>query len=68
MEYWDSYFYLYGVGGLLFFLALFLGLKKGVLNLKRKEDQKLMIAFIFAYVAYASFHAFWNFQAIGAMK
>ena len=67
-EYWSSYLYLYGIGGVLFFGIILFALKKGVLNLKKSQDKKLLVGFLFAYFSYAGFHAFWNFQAIGAMK
>ncbi|MBD64636.1 MAG: hypothetical protein CME62_05490 [Halobacteriovoraceae bacterium] len=67
-QYWESYLYLYGVGGALFFFAFFLGVKKGVLDLKSREGKKLMFGFLFAYFAYAGLHALWNLSAIGAVK
>jgi hypothetical protein len=66
--YWTSYLYLYGVGGVLFFSAIILGFKKKVITLSKKNDRQLLMGFLFAYFAYAGVHAFWNFQAIGAMK
>jgi len=68
MEHWASYFYLYGVGGILFFFAIYLGFAKKVICLSNSSDKKLVIGFIFSYLMYAAIHAFWNFQAIGALK
>lgn len=67
-EHWISFFYLYGVGGLLFFGAISLGLNKKVINLKHKTDQRLFVGFLIAYFSYALFHAWWNFKAIGALS
>jgi hypothetical protein len=66
--YWTSYLYLYGVGGVLFFGAIVLGINKKVIVLGKKDDRRLLMGFFFAYFAYASFHAFWNFQAIGGVQ
>lgn len=67
-EHWISFLYLYGVGGVLFFGAIFVGFTKGVLNLKYKTDKRLLIGFFIAYLGYALFHAWWNFKAIEALS
>lgn len=65
-SHWESFLYLYGVGGVLFFFAIAMGLNKQVINLKNKTDKKLFFGFILAYVMYALFHALWNVKAIEA--
>jgi len=67
-EHWMSFFYLYGVGGFFFFGAIYLGFSKKVINFNNKTDRKLVLGFLIAYFMYAGIHAFWNFQAIGAIK
>ena len=68
MEHWESFLYLYGVGGILFFTAIYLGLSKNVINMQNKTDRKLIIGFLIAYFMYVIIHAVWNLAAIGAMK
>lgn len=65
-SHWTSFLYLYGVGGILFFLAIALGLNKQVINLKNKTDRNLFFGFIIAYFMYAIAHGVWNLKAIEA--
>ena len=67
-DYWSSYLYLYGVGGVLFYGVILLSLKKGVISLNKKSDKQLLFGFLMAYFLYAGAHAYWNIQAIGALK
>lgn len=65
---WNSFLYLYGVGGVLFFGVIILALKKNVIGFQKSQDKKLLFGFIFAFFLYAGVHALWNIAAIGAMK
>lgn len=65
MEHWSSFIYLYGVGGVLFFFAIFLGLKKNVIRLNNQTDRRLLMSLLGAYLLYAGFHLVWNIFAIG---
>ncbi|MCK5072480.1 MAG: hypothetical protein KAQ98_03580 [Bacteriovoracaceae bacterium] len=64
MQHWYSFIYLYLVGGILFGLALFLGVKKGVLRLKLKHDRAVFFCILGAYVFYFLFQGIWNIWAI----
>lgn len=64
MEHWYSFIYLYGIGGVLFCLAITMGLKKKVLKLNRKTDRKVLICLIGAYIIYFAAQGLWNTWAL----
>jgi len=64
MEYWISFIYLYGVGGILFFGVIILAINKKVLLLSRKTDRWRLGALVFAYIFYFCFQGIWNYLAI----
>jgi len=54
---WLPYLYLYLVGGLFFFLGLFLIKKYGAIDLSKKQHRFWMKVMIFGYFYFAAFHA-----------
>ena len=64
MEHWYSFIYLYLVGGILFSLALYLGIRKGVLKLNRSQDRRMMYCIVGAFLFYFIFQGLWNIWAI----
>jgi hypothetical protein len=66
MEHWISFIYLYGIGGIIFCIPIFLGIKKGVLKLNRKTDRRILYGLLSAYWGYFAFQGVWNILAIGS--
>ncbi|MBN22057.1 MAG: hypothetical protein CL678_12320 [Bdellovibrionaceae bacterium] len=66
MEHWISYLYLYGVGGFLFSIPVYLGIKKGVLKLNRTQDRLILIGLIGGLLFYAILQGLWNWYAISS--
>ncbi len=58
---WTSFFYLYGVGGLVFVGSLVLALRRGALDLKTSDGRKVLWFLILGYAAYMAFHALTQF-------
>lgn len=54
---WLPYLYLYVVGGLFFFLGLFLIKKYGAIDLTKKQHRFWMKVMIFGYFYFAALHA-----------
>jgi len=55
---WLSFFYLYGVGGIIFFIGIRLIKKTGALNLKLKRHRFWYKVMIFGYFYFVALHAF----------
>jgi hypothetical protein len=53
---WLPYIYLYGVGGLCFFAGLFLVLKSGALDLKRRQHRRWLGVLLFGLLWYMGLH------------
>lgn len=64
MQPWYSFIYLYAVGGLLFGLAIFCGVKKRVLKLERKTDRRILYGMLGAYLFYFCIQGVWNILAL----
>lgn len=66
MEHWYSFIYLFGIGGLIFCIPIYLGLKKGVLKPHRFNDRGILVRVFTAYIAYFVVQGLWNIWAIGS--
>jgi hypothetical protein len=55
---WLSFFYLYGVGGIIFFIGIRIIRKTGALNLKLKRHRFWYRVMIFGYFYFVAIHAF----------
>ena len=55
---WLSFFYLYGVGGIIFFIGIRIIKKTGALNLKLRRHRFWYRVMIFGYFYFVVFHAF----------
>ena len=63
MSIWSSFIYQYAVGGFFFFLALFLGIRKGVLKMDRRGDRITLAVLIGGLLFYFCFHGLWMLWA-----
>ncbi len=61
---WLPYLYLYGVGGLFFFIGMILILKMGSLDRRRKRDRFWLKILLFGYFYYAFIHLFLTYAAL----
>lgn len=64
MEHWYSFLYLYVVGGMLFGLAIALGIRKRVLRLERAADRRILVGMIGTYLLYFTLQGVWNILAV----
>ncbi len=62
---WLPYIYLYGMGGLLFFMGIFVTLKAGSFNLRRKSHKNWFFVLMFGFVWFLVMHGCWTLAAIG---
>ena len=53
---WLPYLYLYGVGGLFFFAGLYLVIKSGALDLKRRSHRRGLGVLLFGLFWYMGIH------------
>lgn len=53
---WLPYIYLYGAGGVIFFVGLWMVLKSQGFDKKRPADRKWIGILVFGFVYYASLH------------
>lgn len=61
---WTSYFYLYGFGGMLFLVGIYLILRTRACQLGRGHDTFWFKVLIFGYCFYAFMHAAWTLLAL----
>lgn len=54
---WLPFIYLYGVGGIFFFAGMYIIVKSGSLNLKRKHHRNWFITLISGYIFFMVIHA-----------
>lgn len=59
--YASSYWYQYGVGGLIFLLGLWLCWRNGDLDLTRAQDRRFLYYCLFGMLAYALGQGFFQF-------
>ena len=64
MEYWYSFIYLYGVGGILVAIATYLGIKNRVIKLERAKDRHVLYGIVGAFALYFSLQGVWTIFAI----
>jgi hypothetical protein len=55
---WLPFFYLYGVGGAIFFTGMYIIIKSGSLNLNRKNHKWWVKVLFGGYFFFMSLHAF----------
>ena len=55
---WLSFFYLYGVGGFIFFLGIHIIKKTGAINLKLRRHRFWYRVMLIGYVYFVALHAF----------
>lgn len=60
-----SFLYLYTVGGLLFVGGLWLGVKRGAVDLQDRHGRRTVIMLLGGYAAYILFHALTQFVLPG---
>jgi hypothetical protein len=58
-SYWFPFVYQYIIGGLFFFLGLYIAVKKNVLTLSNMEDRKVFIQLIIGLLLYGFVHGTW---------
>lgn len=56
-----SWYYMYGVGGLIYLLGVIAGLKTGVLDLSIKKDRNVFVGMTACLVLFAGVHALFQF-------
>ena len=62
---WLPYLYLYGVGGIFFFIGVFIILRSKSLKLDRPSHKSWFYILLFGFLNYMGIHAFFIFSAIG---
>jgi hypothetical protein len=60
-----SFFYLYGVGGVLFLASLVLLLRRGALDLQTGHGKRILLFLLVGYGAYIAYHAATQFVLPG---
>jgi hypothetical protein len=55
---WLPFIYLYGVGGLFFFTGIYVVVKSGSLNVKKKNHRFWLITLLSGFFFFMVFHAF----------
>ena len=58
-----SWFYQYSVGGILFIFGLYICLKSGAIDLKKREGKQMVAILIGGFLFFLSFHFFFQFIA-----
>ncbi|MBT3478929.1 MAG: hypothetical protein HOA15_03015 [Candidatus Marinimicrobia bacterium] len=61
---WLPFFYLYGLGGILFIAGIFITIKAGSFDLNRKDHKKWMWILLFGFVWYLMMHALMIWAAL----
>ena len=61
---WDSFLYLFLVGGVIFVISLLLPLRSGDIDLKRRYDRRLVVVVVLTAVLYLAVYLLWQFAAI----
>ena len=61
---WTNYLYMYGFGLVTFIIGIFLILKSGACNLKRKKDLFWFKALIIGMLFFITLHGTWIYLAI----
>ncbi len=61
---WLPYLYLYLVGGLFFFLGMFIIRKSGAINLRRKTHRFWNRILYFGFFWFVALHAFFTYAAL----
>ena len=64
MEFWLSWLYSYGVGGILFFGTLFTLISQGAIRLNREGDRKLVFALVAGFTTFLTLHGLWLYAAL----
>ena len=64
MERWDSFLYLYIVGGIFFWGAVLLGIRHKVLELNKPGDRRVLYAMGVTYFGYLIFQGIWQIWAL----
>ena len=59
MDAWMSWCYHYGLGGVLFLASIALALRSGALQLRRRDDRRLLLALAAGLVTWMAGHAIW---------
>jgi len=62
---WVPYIYLYGVGGSIFLIGMFIILRSRSLKLERVRHKEWYKILIFGFFYYMGIHGFFTFVAIG---
>lgn len=62
---WDSFLYLFGVGGLLFVIWFWLPIKLGDISFRRRADREIMLYVVIGFLLYLGYFVFWQLYAIG---
>ena len=65
---WLPFIYLYGLGGILFFLGIIITVKAGSFDLNRIAHKKWMWVLLFGFVWYLTMHALMTWAALGIIS
>ena len=61
---WLPFLYLYGVGGFIFLVGMYIIGKSRSLKIERKRHKKWFYVLIFGFIYYVGIHSFFTFAAI----
>ncbi|MFQ6604950.1 MAG: hypothetical protein ACE5D8_05270 [Fidelibacterota bacterium] len=65
---WLPFIYLYGLGGILFLLGIYITSRAGALDMKRPKHRIWMAILFFGYIWYFSIHGLLNLAAMDYIK
>ena len=65
---WLPYFYLYGVGGAIFLIGMFIILKARSLKKEQKRHKEWFHILIFGFLYYMGIHGLFTFAALGEYR
>lgn len=65
---WLPYLYLYGLGGIFFFLGIIITIKAGSFDLSRAVHKNWMWVLLFGFVWYLMMHALMTWAALGTIS
>ncbi len=61
---WDSFLYLFLVGGVIFVISIILPIRSGDIVLSRRADRRLVLAILFCAAMYLIVFLLWQLAAI----
>ena len=65
---WLPFFYLYGVGGLIFIIGMYIAIQSKSIKKERERHKKWFYVLLFGMIYYIGIHSFFTLAAIDNMK